>query len=829
MRSKTPASSAGVVALAEHEGLVQRDAASAYAARFGQATADLDANILRLGSLEGRDIVALQASQGRFRASSIAEFATMAGHDVGVSELWRTFASLALLRLARILALQDIEAVDRAVACRIIMATLQVHGPSSVPRVYRKLLVELCIFLGDEVGAEANLNLLPSDLVDRPFMQADIANPWNGTAGDEATWEKLLNQALGNTGLEQIRLIPADHRDHEDHAPFGGLCVPGIQAGVVEGPLVTICVSTWKPDDSLLTSVKSLLAQSWKNLEILLIDDCSPDEYWGILQRVAALDPRIQLLRQERNGGTYLVRNRALALARGTYFTVQDSDDWSHPLRIERQVRMLQGDPQLVAVHCLGFRTSEKLVFNYPGVAPVRVNESSLLFRRDTVMPRIGSYHRSRKGADSEYSTRIRHAFGTHAIGCVREHLTAIRLSSGSLSRAEFKPGWRHPNRAIYRRNYDRWHGAVFGAGALVQSRRCEEADFRAPVAFTCEQRSSAIELDWLFIGDFRRRSARTNEVLDVICSLRAEGALVGINHLESMHYVTGQAFEEFDTEIVELLEQGVVEVACTDQVRAANAIFMSGAAVHFSKTGTESALIAHKATILVSSSDLAGDEHGPWFDLLACTNLAGGYVRCRPKWTPMDQQARQKLGGRLFPKQITSTLWPTGASSTRWGAPSRLDQGVRVLGAVMPDAGLAALPNWLRMDDFDCKIRIFSPSSRVESDACWPDSVELVNERWRGRRSFLGGVDYFLVTEDWLPGAAPSRAVHEAIAAGCGVVLPVSWRPYLGEGFDYYDPAVNPDVSTWKSPAISSVLAAEKLGNEARFSSASAVLKDLF
>jgi len=814
--------------LAEGAAAGYRSVASAYAARFANAFADLDSSILRLGSIDARDIVALQASQGRFSASAISELAIMVGHDATATALWKTFSGPALIRLARILALQDIEAVDRAVACRIVMAVLQVHGPAAVPRSHRKLLVELYIFLGDETGAQALLKLLPAELVERPFMQADMANPWGSGADDVAAWVALMNEALGMRGDEQISVAPAETRSHEDAAPFGGLCAQGAKAGVIDGPLVSICVSTWKPDDSLLTSIKSLLAQSWRNLEILLIDDCSPDEYLEVLTRAAALDPRIRLLRQERNGGTYLIRNRALELARGTYFTVQDSDDWSHPLRIERQVAMLQGDPELVAVHCLGFRTNEKLMFNYPGVAPVRVNESSLLFRREAVMSRIGSYHRSRKGADSEYSTRIRNTFGSQAVGCVREHLTAIRLSSGSLSRSEFKPGWRHPNRSIYRRNYDRWHGAVFAGGSLGYPRRDGETGFRAPLAFSCDPRAPVVELDWLFIGDFRRRSARTNQVLDVICSLRAEGAIIGINHLESMHYVTGQAFNDFDKEVVELLENGVIEVACTDQVRATNAVLMSAAVVQFSRTGLDSALVAHKATILASSEDLDGDKHGPWFDLLQCTNLAGDYVHCRPKWTPLDERARLKLNRHLFPKQITSQSWPVGVSSARWGAPTRLEGGVKVLGLILPEAGVEGLPHWLRTEVFGCKIRILTPSSMDEADS-WPTGVEFVDERWRGRRSFLAGLDYFLTTEEWGPGIEPPRILYEALAAGCGVVLPASWRPHLSEGLDYYDPRVNPDVSAWMSPAVSSTLTAEALGWDNQFSNTPVVLKDLF
>ena len=59
-----------------------------------------------------------------------------------------------------------------------------------------------------------------------------------------------------------------------------------------------------------------MLAQTHGNLEILLVDDCSGPDFEDVFAQAEALDPRVRLLRQARNGGSYLGRNAALRVAR---------------------------------------------------------------------------------------------------------------------------------------------------------------------------------------------------------------------------------------------------------------------------------------------------------------------------------------------------------------------------------------------------------------------------------------------------------------------------------------------------------------------------------
>jgi GT2 family glycosyltransferase/uncharacterized coiled-coil protein SlyX len=80
-------------------------------------------------------------------------------------------------------------------------------------------------------------------------------------------------------------------------------------------------------------AVESVLGQTYGNLELIVIDDASTDETWSVLQSFE--DVRIRLLRQEVNQGAHATLNEALALARGDFIAIINSDDVYHPGRIE--------------------------------------------------------------------------------------------------------------------------------------------------------------------------------------------------------------------------------------------------------------------------------------------------------------------------------------------------------------------------------------------------------------------------------------------------------------------------------------------------------------
>jgi len=98
----------------------------------------------------------------------------------------------------------------------------------------------------------------------------------------------------------------------------------------MQQPLISVIVPVYKVEPYLRKCLDSIVGQTYTNLEILLVDDGSPDRCGAICDEYAARDPRIKVIHQE-NGGLSAARNAALDAAKGEWLGFVDSDDWIEP------------------------------------------------------------------------------------------------------------------------------------------------------------------------------------------------------------------------------------------------------------------------------------------------------------------------------------------------------------------------------------------------------------------------------------------------------------------------------------------------------------------
>lgn len=100
------------------------------------------------------------------------------------------------------------------------------------------------------------------------------------------------------------------------------------QAGGQKTPFFSIIIPVYQCEKYIQECITSVLEQDFTNLEVLLIDDCSPDNAWPICQQIGAKDSRVKLWQLEKNSGPGAARNHGLAKARGEYVLFLDSDDF---------------------------------------------------------------------------------------------------------------------------------------------------------------------------------------------------------------------------------------------------------------------------------------------------------------------------------------------------------------------------------------------------------------------------------------------------------------------------------------------------------------------
>lgn len=106
-------------------------------------------------------------------------------------------------------------------------------------------------------------------------------------------------------------------------------------------PLISIIVPIYKVEPYLRKCVDSILAQTYRNLEIILVDDGSPDGCGAICDEYAVKDPRIRVI-HKKNGGLSDARNAGLDICTGKYIAFVDSDDWIEPHMYQTLLALLE-------------------------------------------------------------------------------------------------------------------------------------------------------------------------------------------------------------------------------------------------------------------------------------------------------------------------------------------------------------------------------------------------------------------------------------------------------------------------------------------------------
>ena len=108
------------------------------------------------------------------------------------------------------------------------------------------------------------------------------------------------------------------------------------------GALVSIVMPAYRDGELLRRSVASIQAQTWERWELLLVDDCSPDDTFAVAKALSAEDGRIRAFQTPCNSGPAAARNVALENARGKYVAFLDSDDLWLPDKLERQIAFME-------------------------------------------------------------------------------------------------------------------------------------------------------------------------------------------------------------------------------------------------------------------------------------------------------------------------------------------------------------------------------------------------------------------------------------------------------------------------------------------------------
>lgn len=182
---------------------------------------------------------------------------------------------------------------------------------------------------------------------------------------------------------------------------------PSASISSTEFGKVTVITTTKNPNINLLMlSIQSIRKQSYKNIEIIIIDDCS-DNSIEIQQSIRSFSDIIYY-RSDINNGTYISRNLAIKMSTGEFIAFQDDDDVSHPQRIEYQIRKFcNSDVAVMTVSHVRFDSNAKMQVDI-GTNVISDGPVTMVVRKK-IFDLVGLFKPLRSRGDVEFRERCRH------------------------------------------------------------------------------------------------------------------------------------------------------------------------------------------------------------------------------------------------------------------------------------------------------------------------------------------------------------------------------------------------------------------------------------
>lgn len=619
---------------------------------------------------------------------------------------------------------------------------------------------------------------------------------------DKNKWAGYVNQHLNYYCLFPIKIQSDSDRIYQ-----GITC--DITKKVSKGPLVSIIMPAYNAEETLNFAAESILRQTWKNIELVIVDDCSSDSTYKIAQEIALEDGRVKVLHNYVNMGPYVSKNRAVSICEGVYITGHDADDWAHPERIENHIKYVLDNPEVkasatkmlrVTMNGSFDRVSVKNINTYDGVTQVAF--ISTMFETEFFKKEIGAWDCVKFGADSEVINRCRSILGSNFRILDQLGMICLDSDTGLTSHPEFGTrGRTSPVRKKYKKLFLSWHnslGAYKKTGQYILSFPNHPRKFKAPIESAVNhadlvlneelrREDRSFRVDVAIVTDLRFPGGNASTTIDELKTLKDSGFKVTVFHCPSLmshrkpisnRYYSLNGYIDLDFYNIEKIEAKVLIVRnpsvlasplfanIVDKIHADSTMCIVNNSVYkgdgsfaydvdlFSK-GIQS--INSKEKYLFSLSRGIKDE------LLSFKEKLTLRVE-RDSWHPLfDESGFEGVADKkIDPQHIIIgrhgrdhlDKWPDTKVETLHAYPDKNKFEIRVLGgAEMANKKMGCLPsNW----------RVY-PFGSIEPSV------------------FLSELDFFVYFPSENLNEAFGRVVMEAIFAGVPCILPPRFKSTFG------------------------------------------------
>ena len=210
-------------------------------------------------------------------------------------------------------------------------------------------------------------------------------------------------------------------------------------------PLVSVIMPVFNGARYISRAIDSVLHQTYKNIELIIIDDGSTDHTAGIAKAYQAIDQRISVVINKQQSRQWLARNIGLGAANGDYIAWQDADDMADKTRIEKQLSFLKKNKNhhLVASDMMIINQRDKLIAHAHASEPTRLLHRqkifcpSLMFRKTILSSLAKPYCRPLPiGEDNDLLYRLLEK--KHRLGVIHQPLYHYRRAGGQTTSFHF-------------------------------------------------------------------------------------------------------------------------------------------------------------------------------------------------------------------------------------------------------------------------------------------------------------------------------------------------------------------------------------------------------
>lgn len=294
----------------------------------------------------------------------------------------------------------------------------------------------------------------------------------NLVLGQDVTWLGYINNYLSSFDCSPIKLKKSDqllyYRIEADRPEN------------IEGDTkVSIIMPAFNAEKTIENAINSVLNQTWQNIELIVINDCSEDKTWECIKKLSTNDNRIIAINNPYNVGAYVSKNIGLKLATGDYVTGHDSDDWAHPQRIENHLKAINKEkikPRASLTRMIRMEENGYFPFYLEGTfcldGVLRVASITCMFETDFLRNKLGGWDCSRFGADSEIIARAKIVLGDEFKDYHQMSMICLNapnsLTNNPVHGVQRGKGL-SPSRKFYKDQWTEWHRTLNKDGVYLE------------------------------------------------------------------------------------------------------------------------------------------------------------------------------------------------------------------------------------------------------------------------------------------------------------------------------------------------------------------------